>query len=82
MPYKLVCRDYRYVGVEGGVQPGSRIRVGGDAIQLSNDDEISIASEDAGVAEAAEEDDAGDEGAAKKNAVKGAKGKGVMMGMM
>ncbi|KAJ8446385.1 hypothetical protein Cgig2_019278 [Carnegiea gigantea] len=37
-----------------------------DTIEMSDEDEISVASEDAGDREAAEEDDAGDEGAAEK----------------
>lgn len=50
---------------------------------MLDDNEISVASEDAGDAEVAEEDDAeGEEAAQKKNVVKGAKGKGVIMGMM
>ncbi|KAJ8424632.1 hypothetical protein Cgig2_032812 [Carnegiea gigantea] len=82
------CNDVQEVGEErdnneAGVKryvfhtdPGSRLRVEGDAIELSDDDEISIASEDAGDAEAAEEDDAGDEGAVEKKCGKGSKREG------
>ena len=49
---------------------------------MSDDDEISVASEDAGDREATEEDDVGDEGVAAKRCGDGRKGKGVMMGMM
>ncbi|KAJ8428406.1 LOW QUALITY PROTEIN: hypothetical protein Cgig2_024552 [Carnegiea gigantea] len=66
----------RSVGVEGGEQPGNRLRVGGDAIELSDDDEISIVSEDADDAEAAEEDDVGDEGAAENKCGEGSKREG------
>ncbi|KAJ8424605.1 hypothetical protein Cgig2_014409 [Carnegiea gigantea] len=71
-----VKQDCRSVGVEGGEQPGRRLCVGEDAIELPNDDEISVASEDAGDAKAAEEDNAGDEGAAQKKCGEGSKREG------
>jgi len=43
---------------------------------LSDDNEISVASEDVGDVEAAEEDDAGDEGAAEKKCGEGRKREG------
>ena len=66
MPYMLVCSNYRSIGVEGEKEPGSRLRLGGDTIEMSDDNEISVVLEDVGDREATEEDDAGDEGAAKK----------------
>ncbi|KAJ8427958.1 hypothetical protein Cgig2_023253 [Carnegiea gigantea] len=63
----------RSVGVEGGEQSGSRLRLGGDTIEMSDDDEIYVASEDAGDREAVEEDNAGDEGAAEKRCGDGSK---------
>ncbi|KAJ8425356.1 hypothetical protein Cgig2_021919 [Carnegiea gigantea] len=56
--------------------PGNRLCVGGDAIELLDDNEILVALEDAGDAEAAEEDDAGDEGAAQSKCGEGSKREG------
>ncbi|KAJ8422831.1 hypothetical protein Cgig2_022182 [Carnegiea gigantea] len=61
-----VKRNCRLLGVEGGEQLASRLRLGGDAIEMSGDNEISFTSEDAGDEEATKKDDAGDEGVAKK----------------
>ena len=44
----------------------SRPCLGGDTIEMSDDDEISVALEDAGDEEATKEDNAGDERAAEK----------------
>ncbi|KAJ8431304.1 hypothetical protein Cgig2_018376 [Carnegiea gigantea] len=66
----------RSLGVEGGEQPASRLRLGGDTIEMSNDDEISVASEDAGDEEVTEEDDAGDKGVAAEQCGDGNKRKG------
>ncbi|KAJ8434820.1 hypothetical protein Cgig2_033542 [Carnegiea gigantea] len=54
----------RSLGVKGGERPTSRLRLGGDTIEMSDDDEICVASEDAGDEEATKEDDAVDERAA------------------
>ncbi|KAJ8433491.1 hypothetical protein Cgig2_018025 [Carnegiea gigantea] len=61
-----VKRNSRSLGVEGGELRGSRLRLRGDTIEMSDDDEISIATEDAGDEEATKEDNAGDERAAEK----------------
>ncbi|KAJ8439552.1 hypothetical protein Cgig2_007069 [Carnegiea gigantea] len=69
---RVNCRS---LGVEGGELPASRLRLGGDAIEKSDDDEISVASEDAGDEETTKEDDAGNEQAAEKQCGDGNKRK-------
>ncbi|KAJ8446008.1 hypothetical protein Cgig2_012352 [Carnegiea gigantea] len=71
-----VKRNCRSLGVEGGELPASRLFLGGDTIEMSYDNEISVASEDAGDEEATKEDDARDERAAKKQCGDGNKRKG------
>ncbi|KAJ8430803.1 hypothetical protein Cgig2_005210 [Carnegiea gigantea] len=61
-----VKHNYRSLGVERGELPASRLRLGGDTIEMSDDDEISVASKDAGDEEATKEDNAGDVRAAEK----------------
>jgi len=61
----LVCSNCRSLGSEGGERPASRLRLGGETIKMSDDDVISVTSEDAGD-EATKEDDAGNEQAAEK----------------
>ena len=46
MPYMLVCSNCRSLGVEGRELLASRLRLGGDTIEMLDDDEISIASDD------------------------------------
>jgi len=76
MPYILVCGNCRSMGVEGGEQAGSKQRLGGDTIEMLDDGKISITLEDAGDREAAEKDNAGDEGAAEKRCGDGSKREG------
>ncbi|KAJ8426145.1 hypothetical protein Cgig2_032836 [Carnegiea gigantea] len=52
-----VKRNYMSLGVDGGELSASRLRLGGDIIEISDDDEISIASEDADDEKATKEDD-------------------------
>lgn len=66
----------RSLGVEGGEQPVSRLYLGGDTIEMSDDDEISVASKDAGDEEATMEDDARNERAVEKQCGDGNKRKG------
>ncbi|KAJ8441226.1 hypothetical protein Cgig2_033950 [Carnegiea gigantea] len=66
----------RSLGSEGRELPASRLRLGGDTMELSDDDEISIVSKDAGDEETTKEDDAGDEQPAKKRCDSGSKRKG------
>ncbi|KAJ8437374.1 LOW QUALITY PROTEIN: hypothetical protein Cgig2_020393 [Carnegiea gigantea] len=77
---KAGVKQYDFVkmslGVEGGELPASRLRLGGDTIEMSDDDEISVASEDVGDEEATKEDDVGDEQAAEKQCGHGNKRKG------
>jgi len=80
MPYMLVCSNCSSLGVEGGELPASNLRLGGDTIEMSDDNEISVASEDAGDEEATEEDNAGDKGAAEKQCGDGNKRKGCANG--
>ncbi|KAJ8428909.1 hypothetical protein Cgig2_011651 [Carnegiea gigantea] len=54
-----VKHNCRSLGCEGGELSASRLRLGGDTIEMLEDDEISVASEDAGDEEATNEDDAG-----------------------
>ncbi|KAJ8444456.1 hypothetical protein Cgig2_005978 [Carnegiea gigantea] len=61
-----VKHNCRSLGVEGGELPASRLRLGGDTIEMSDDDEIFVASEDASDEEATKEDDAEDERATEK----------------
>ncbi|KAJ8445906.1 hypothetical protein Cgig2_009835 [Carnegiea gigantea] len=68
-----VKRNCRSLGVKGGELLASMLRLGGDMIEMSNDDEISVASEDADDEEATKEDDAGDERAAEKQCGDGKK---------
>ncbi|KAJ8428462.1 hypothetical protein Cgig2_012529 [Carnegiea gigantea] len=70
---KCNCRS---LGVKGGELPTSRLRLGGDTIEISYDNEISVASEDAGDEEATKEDNEGDERAAEKQCGDGNKKKG------
>jgi len=58
----------------------SRPCLGGDTIEMSDDDEISVVSEDAGDEEATEEDDAGDEEAAERRCGDGNKREGCAYG--
>ncbi|KAJ8428373.1 hypothetical protein Cgig2_012520 [Carnegiea gigantea] len=60
----------------GGKRWGSKLRVGGDTIELSKDDEISIVLENAGDEEATKQDDAGDEQSPEKGCDEGMKRKG------
>ncbi|KAJ8450566.1 hypothetical protein Cgig2_020203 [Carnegiea gigantea] len=69
-------RNCRSLGSEGAELPASRLRLGGDTIEMLDDDEISVASEDAGDEETTKEDDAGDEQAAEKRCDDGNKRKG------
>ncbi|KAJ8438309.1 hypothetical protein Cgig2_018789 [Carnegiea gigantea] len=71
-----VKRNSRSLGVEGGELLVSRLHLGGNTIEISDDDEISVASMDAGDEEATKEDDAGDERAAEKQCGDGNKTKG------
>ncbi|KAJ8444476.1 hypothetical protein Cgig2_024040 [Carnegiea gigantea] len=61
-----VKRNCRSLGVEGGKLSASRLHLRGDTIEMSDDNEISVASEDASDEEATKEDDVGDERAAEK----------------
>jgi len=61
MSYMLLCSNCRSLGVKGGELPARRLRLGRDTIEMSDGDEISVASEDAGDEEAIKEDNAGDE---------------------
>ncbi|KAJ8444863.1 hypothetical protein Cgig2_029794 [Carnegiea gigantea] len=57
-----VCvQQLQVIGVEGGELPASRLCLGEDTIEISDDAEISVASEDAGDEEATNEDNEGDE---------------------
>jgi len=76
MPYMLVCSNCRSLGVEGGELLASRLRLGGDTIEMLDDDEISVPSEDTGDEEATKEDDAGDERATEKQCGDGNRRKG------
>ncbi|KAJ8438784.1 LOW QUALITY PROTEIN: hypothetical protein Cgig2_009902 [Carnegiea gigantea] len=69
-------RNCKSLEVEGGELPASSLRLGGDTIEMSDDDEISVASEDAGDQEATKKDNAGDERAAEKQYGDGNKRKG------
>ncbi|KAJ8447480.1 hypothetical protein Cgig2_019474 [Carnegiea gigantea] len=75
MSYMLVCGNCRSLEVKRGELPASRLRPGGDTIEMSDDEEISVASEDAGDEEATKEDNAGDERAAEKQCGDGNKRK-------
>ncbi|KAJ8435246.1 hypothetical protein Cgig2_005298 [Carnegiea gigantea] len=66
MAYLLVYRNCRSLGSKGG----------GDTNEISDDDEIYVASEDAGDEETTKEDDVGDEQAAEKRCKDGNKRKG------
>ncbi|KAJ8432255.1 hypothetical protein Cgig2_013908 [Carnegiea gigantea] len=72
----MVCSNYRSLGLEGGEQPASRLHLGGDTIEMSDDHEISVTSEDASGEEVTEEDDVGDEGVAAEQCGDGNKRKG------
>jgi len=76
MAYVLLCMNCRSSDSEGGEQPALRLRLGGDIVELSYDDEISIASEDAGDEETIEQHDAGDEQSVEKGCDEGKKRKG------
>ncbi|KAJ8439630.1 hypothetical protein Cgig2_021006 [Carnegiea gigantea] len=52
---RVNCRSS---GSEGGELSASRLQLGGDTIEISDHDEISVVSEDAGDEEATKEDDA------------------------
>ncbi|KAJ8422109.1 hypothetical protein Cgig2_011152 [Carnegiea gigantea] len=71
-----VKRSYRSLGAEGGELPASRLRLGGDTIELSDDDKISSVSEDASDEETTKEDNAGDEQSAERCCDDGNKRKG------
>jgi len=66
MAYMLVWSNCRSLGSEGGELPASRLRLGGDTIEISDNNEISITSKDAGDEEATKDDDAGDKQTAEK----------------
>ncbi|KAJ8436084.1 hypothetical protein Cgig2_000986 [Carnegiea gigantea] len=63
---RVNCRS---LGTEGGELPASRLRLGGDTIELSDDDEISIASEDTSDEETTKQDNASEEQSAEKGSV-------------
>ncbi|KAJ8422878.1 LOW QUALITY PROTEIN: hypothetical protein Cgig2_027361 [Carnegiea gigantea] len=70
----------RSLGVKGGELPASSLHLGGDTIKMSDDNDISVASKDAGDEEATKEDNAGDEQAAEKQCGDGNKRKGCVDG--
>ena len=76
MPYMLVCSNCKSLGVEGGELSVSRLCLGRDTIEMSDDDEKFVVSEDAGDEEATKEDDAGNERAAEKQCGDGNKREG------
>ncbi|KAJ8435277.1 hypothetical protein Cgig2_030032 [Carnegiea gigantea] len=73
-----MCNDGEEVGEERGDNEAGvkRLRLGGDTIEISDDDEISLASEDTGDEEATKDDNEGDERAAEKQCGDGNKRKG------
>ncbi|KAJ8428623.1 hypothetical protein Cgig2_015741 [Carnegiea gigantea] len=71
-----VKRNSKSLESKRGELPASRLRLRGDRIELSDDDEISVASEDAGDEETTKENDAGDEQVAEKRYDDGNKRKG------
>ncbi|KAJ8425801.1 hypothetical protein Cgig2_023734 [Carnegiea gigantea] len=69
------CGESKQIG-KSGRKRDDGVEVGGNTIKMLDDDEISVALEDAGDEEATKEDDAGDEQAAEKRCVDGNKMKG------
>ena len=67
------------LGSEGHEQPLSRQRVEGDVIEMSDDDEVFVASDDAGDKDTIAQENQGDEQSPQTNSDQGTKRKGCGM---